>query len=125
MQLAHDLCSSFLIPSKQKAFSWSPSTRVLPLRRLHCSHTVCHKDGISVLGTDKSRQKEPYQEDIGDEEGFEIHIQSQQSWQLVTCRQGHCPARTEYPASVFLTSFLRFPGVVASIRLFVVWPSSR
>ena len=52
----------------------------------YCFHTVYHEDGISVLGTDSS-QKEPYQENKGDEEGFQIHIQSQLSWQLVTCGQ--------------------------------------
>ena len=31
---------------------------------------------MSVLGTDKS-QKEPYQENMGDEKAFNIHIQSQ------------------------------------------------
>ena len=31
--------------------------------------TVYHKDGISVLGTDRC-QKEPYQENMGDEEEF-------------------------------------------------------
>ena len=35
-----------------------------------------HDDGISVLRTDRS-QKEPYQENIGYEEGLQIHIQSQ------------------------------------------------
>ena len=65
----------------------------------------CVEDGISVLGTDRS-QKEPYQENIGDEEGFQIHIQSQQSWQLVTCGQGRCPARAEYPRVSFLCLFL-------------------
>ena len=54
---------------------------------------------------------------MGDEEGFQIHIQSQQSSQLVTCGQGRCPARTGHCESVFLASFLRFPGVAASIRL--------
>ena len=54
---------------------------------------------------------------MGDEEGFQIHIQSQQSWQLVTCGQGRCSARTEHRETVFLASFLRFPGVTTSIRL--------
>ena len=54
---------------------------------------------------------------MGDEEGFQIHILSQQSWQLVTSGQGHCSARTEHCESVFLASFLRFPGVTTSIRL--------
>ena len=75
-----------------------------------------YQDGISILGTGRS-QKEPYQEKIGDEEGFQIQIQSQQSWQLARCAQGRCPARAEHHESVFLTSFLRFPGVAASIRL--------
>ena len=51
------------------------------------------------------------------EEGFQIHIQSKQSWQLVTCGQGRCPARAERREPVFLVSFFRFPGVAASIRL--------
>ena len=54
---------------------------------------------------------------MGDEEGFQIHIQSQQSWQLVTCGQGRCPARAEHSESVFLASFLQFPGIAASIGL--------
>ena len=69
----------------------------------------CVEVGISVSGTGRS-QKEPYQKNIGDEEGFQIHIQSQQSWQLETCGQGRCPARAEYPRVSF-SSFLRFPGV--------------
>ena len=52
-----------------------------------------------------------------DEEGFKIQIQSQQSLQLVTCGQGRSPERAEHRESVFLASFLRFPGGVASIRL--------
>ena len=80
-------------------FPGPPSTRLLPLWRLHCFHTVYHEDRNSVLGTDRSEQ-----ENVGDEKGFQIHIQSQQSWQLVTL-------------SVFLASFLWFPGVAALIRL--------
>ena len=37
-----------------------------------------HEDEISVLGTDRS-QEESYKENMGGEEGFQIHIQSQQS----------------------------------------------
>ena len=97
-------------PFKIEGFFLVPqSTRLLSLWRPHCFHTMYHEDGISVLGTDKS-QKEPYQEKMGDEEGFQIHIQSQQSWQLVTCWQGRSPARAEHRKSVFLASFLRFPG---------------
>ena len=44
------------------------------LSYFHCFHTVYHDDGISVLGTE--RRQQPYQENIGDEEGFQIHIQS-------------------------------------------------
>ena len=47
-------------------------------------------------------------ENIWDEEGFQINIQSQQSWQLVTCGQGRCPERAEHLESVFLASFRRF-----------------
>ena len=72
-----------------------------------------HEHGISVLGTDKSQNK-PY---MGDEEGFQIHIQLQQSWQLVAFGQERCPARAEHSDSVFLISFLRFTGVAVSIRL--------
>ena len=72
-----------------------------------------HEDGISVLGTDRSK-KEPYQENMRVEEGFQIHIQSQQSWQLVMCGQGRCPVRAEHSESVFLASFLRFSGVATS-----------
>ena len=37
---------------------------------------------------------------MGDEEGFQIHIQTQQPWQLVTCGQGRCPAKAEHRESV-------------------------
>ena len=93
-----------------------PSTRLLPLWRIHCFHTVYLEYGISVLGTE-TRQKESYPENMGVEKGFQIHMLPQQSRQLVTCEQGYCPARADYRNSVFLISFLRFPGVAASIRL--------
>ena len=54
---------------------------------------------------------------MGDEEGFQIRIQSQQTWQLATRGKGRCPARTEHCKPVFLTSFWLFPGVAASMRL--------
>ena len=54
---------------------------------------------------------------MGDEERFQIHIQSQQSLQLVTCGQGSCPVRAEHNESVFLDSFLRLPGLGALIHL--------
>ena len=54
---------------------------------------------------------------MGDGEGFQIHIQSQQSWQLVTCGQVRCPAKAEHHKSVFIAPFLQFPGVAASFRL--------
>ena len=57
---------------------------------------------------------EPYQENMLDEEG---HIQSQQLWQRVTFEQGRCPARTEHRETVFVASFLQFPGVADSIHL--------
>ena len=79
-----------------------------------------YEDGISVLGIDiHVSQKEPYKENIKDEAGFQIHIQSRQSWQLVTvtCWQGRCPARAEHCESVFRSSFLRFTDVAASICL--------
>ena len=57
---------------------------------------------------------------MGDE-GFQIHIQSQQSWQLATFGQGRCPAKAEHCKSVFFTSFLRFPGVAASICLHSIY----
>ena len=76
-----------------------------------------HEDGISVLVTDKS-QKERYQENMDDEEGFQIHIQLLQSWQPVTCVKGRCPARAGHCESVFLVSFLRFPGASASLCLY-------
>ena len=66
--------------------------------------------GFQFWGTDRG-QKEPYQENMGDEEGFQIHIQTQQLWQLVTCGQGRCPARAEHRESDFLASFLRFPAI--------------
>ena len=114
MHLAH-LCLSLLIPSEQKAFSWSPNYCLLPQWLLHCFHTVHLEDGISVLRTERS-QKEPYQENMGDEEGFQILIQSLLLWLLVTCRQGRSPARAEHRESVFLASFLWFSGVTASLR---------
>ena len=49
-----------------------------------------------------------------DEEEFQIHIQSQQSWQLMTCGQGRCPAGVSLPC---LSLFLQFSGVAASNRL--------
>ena len=63
---------------------------------------------------------------MGDEEAFQIHVQSQQSWQLVKCGQGHCPARAEHRESAFLASFLRFTGVTvaASISLHNMHPLS-
>ena len=115
MHLAN-LCLRVLIPSKKKAFSWSPKY-VYCLYDAFIASILCSiKDGISVFGTDRS-QKEPYQENMGDEEGFQIHIQLQQSWQLVKCGQGHCPARAEHHESVFLAFFLGFPGVAALICL--------
>ena len=45
-----------------------------PLTYFHCFHTVYHEDWISVLGTD--RRQDLYQENIGDEEGFQIRIHS-------------------------------------------------
>ena len=71
---------------------------------------MSHEDEISVLGTDRS-QKEPYQENFGDEEGFQIHIQLQQSCQLVQCGQG--VVLQEHGESIFLASFLQFPGILA------------
>ena len=43
-----------------------------------------------------------------DEEGFQIHIQSQKSWQLVTCGQWRCPAKSEHHKSGFLPLFSEF-----------------
>ena len=60
-----------------------------------------------------------YQENNQDEEGFQIHIQSQQSWQLVTCGQGRCPARAEHCESVVIASFLQFSGLAASIAFII------
>ena len=54
---------------------------------------------------------------MGDETGFQILIQSQQSWQHVTCGQGYRPARAEHRESGSLASFLQFPDVAASICL--------
>ena len=54
------------------------------------------------------------------EERVQIHIQSQQSWHFVACGQARCTARTENCNSVFQASFLRFPGVVASVRLYIM-----
>ena len=88
---------------------------------LHCFHTVYHEDGISVLGIDRS-QKESYQENMGEEKGFQIHIQLQQSRQLVTCGQEHCPARAEHSELVCLESFLQFPGVACIICIVIVRP---
>ena len=44
-------------PFKLERILWSPCTWLLPLWRLHCFHTVYHKDGISVLRTDRSQSK--------------------------------------------------------------------
>ena len=59
ISLQGNALSPSLFRSKKKAFPGPPSTRLLPLWRLHCFHTVYHEGGISVLGTDRS-QKEPY-----------------------------------------------------------------
>ena len=101
--------SLFLVPKYLFTASLTPS--LLP----YCVPRV-HEGGISVLGTDKSH-KEPFQEYMGDEEGFQIHIQSQQSWQLVTCGQGSCPAKAEHKESVFLIAIMQFSGISTSIRL--------
>ena len=37
---------------------------------------------------------------VGGEEGLRIRIQSQQTWQLATCEQAHCPARAERLESI-------------------------
>ena len=100
MHLAH-LCSSFLIPFH------GPQVLVY----CHSFHTVYQEDGILVCGTDRS-QKESYQENMGDEEGFQIHIQSRQ---LVTCGLGIF--LREQQESVFLACIVQFPGVATSIRL--------
>ena len=42
-------------------------------------------------------------EEYGDEEVFQIHIQTQQSWQHVTCRQG----QEQNTASQFFRLFLK------------------
>ena len=42
----------------------------------------------------------------GGEEGLRIGIQSQQSWQLATCEQAHCPARAEHLESIDALSSL-------------------
>ena len=76
-------------------------------------HTVYHEDGISVLGTNRSHL-ESNQESMGNEEGFQIHIQSLQSWQLVKCVEGHCPARAEHCKSVprlFLTISCHYTSI--------------
>ena len=56
---------------------------------------------------------------MGDEKGIQIIIQSKQSWQLVMCEDGRCPARAEHCKSVFLASSLRFPGVATSIACII------
>ena len=58
---------AFLSLQKRRPFPGPPIIRLLPLWCLH----------ISALGTDRSQRK-PYQENMGDEEGFQIHSQSQQ-----------------------------------------------
>ena len=103
---------AFLFLQNRRHFPGPLSTRLLPLWRLHCFHTVYHEDGISFLRT-KRNQKEPYQENMKDEERFQINIQSQHAWQLVTCGQGRCPARAEHRESVFFISSLQFPGVTS------------
>ena len=67
---------------------------------------------FQFLRTDRS-QNEPYQDNIGDEEGFQIHIKLQQPCQLVKCEQGRCLARAENREPVSLASFVRFPGILA------------
>ena len=115
MPLAY-LCLSFL-SLQNRPFPFSPKYSLTDsMTPSLLPYFLYHKDGISGLGTDRS-QNEPYQENMGGEEIFQIHIQSQQTWQLVTCVQGHCPARAEHRKSVNLAPFSRFPGVAASICL--------
>ena len=95
---------AFLSLQNRWHFPGSPSTRLLPLWRLHCFYTVYLEDRILVLGTDRS-QTESYQEKMENEE-FQIHILSQQSLQLVTCGQGRCSARAEHHEAVFLVSLV-------------------
>ena len=88
------------------------------------------KVGFRCLGAVRS-QKEPYQETIGDEEAFQIHIQSQQSWQLVRCRKGHCPSlKSRTPQISFPRLFLAFSccsrlNSPAYYVPFIVGPCSR
>ena len=53
----------------RRPFPTPPSTRLLPIWRLHCFHTAYHVDGKSVLGTNES-QKETYQENMGMRKDF-------------------------------------------------------
>ena len=76
---------------------------LVPQVLVYCLHDAFI---ASILCTTKLvfqfwEQKVSYQENIGDEEGFQIHIQSQQSCQLVTCGQG-----LVHRESVFLASVL-------------------
>ena len=100
--------SVFLLayPFQMEVFFLVPQvTCSLPLWRLRCFQTVFHKGWILVWGTDRS-QKGPYQENMLGEEGLQIRIQSQQSWQLATCEQAHCPARAEHLKSIDALSSL-------------------
>ena len=123
MHLAH-LLSSFLILSKIEGIFLV--TQIL----VYCLNVAFIS---SMLWTTKLRfqfwekrevrrrsQKEQYQENMADKVGLQIHIQSQQSLQLVTCRQERCPARAEHRKSVFHATFLRFPGVAASTSLHIM-----
>ena len=105
-------------PFKIEGLFLVPQVLVYCLNDAFIASILCTtKMGFQFWEHIEVRRKEPYQEKIGDEEGFQIHIQSQQSCQLVTCEQGRCPARAEHRKSVVLPSFLRFPGVATSIRL--------
>ena len=68
---------------------------------------------MSVLGTYRSKKK-PYQQNMGDEEGFQISFSGSSHCDVCA---GAFSSRAEHHESVFLASFMYFPGVAASICL--------
>ena len=94
MHLAH-LCQSFLIPSKYMAFSWFPKYFVYCLYDAFIASILC----TTKMGFQFWEQIEVRRSHVRIMWGME-RISNQQSWQLVTCGQGSCPAKAEHRKSV-------------------------
>ena len=105
MHFAHFSVRVFLFLQYRGPF---PGPQVLVYCLFDAFNTLYHEDGISVLGTDRS-QKEPYQESMGMRKNFKSTFSRSSH-----SGQGRFPIRAEHRdvrESVFLASFLQFPGV--------------